>query len=100
MGINSLVDMSSANGGRCREGNLHNDLRVQNYVCEVQLPEPRPIRFAVRHMASKKSIAKRSAAFQACLLLRRGGHLDGNFIATHHERLPSIRNAQLALSMN
>lgn len=63
------------------------------------MPESSPIRFAVGHPASKKSIAKRSAAFEACLLLRRGGHLDGNLIPTYHKRLPTMRNAQLALSM-
>ena len=71
----------------------------KQYVCEVQLPESSPVRFAVGHPASKKSIAKRSAAFEACILLRRGGHLDANLIPTYHKRLPTMRNAQLALSM-
>lgn len=71
----------------------------KQFQCEVQLPETSPVRFAMGHPASKKSIAKRSAAFEACLLLRKGGHLDGNLIPTYHKRLPTMRNAQLALSM-
>lgn len=71
----------------------------KQFQCEVQLPESSPVRFAVGHPASKKSIAKRSAAFEACILLRKGGHLDANLIPTYHKRLPTMRNAQLALSM-
>ena len=71
----------------------------QQYVCEDQLPETSPVHFAVGHPASKKSIAKRSAAFEACLLLRKTGHLHDNLMPTYHKRLPTMRNAQLALSM-
>ncbi|KAL8950848.1 MAG: hypothetical protein Q9222_003146 [Ikaeria aurantiellina] len=70
------------------------------YTCEVVLPEASPILAATGRPAPKKAIAKRSAAFEACILLRKGGHLDENLISTHHKYLPAMRNAHLALSMN
>ena len=77
-------------------------MSVENkqYVCEVMLPERSPIRSAIGTPSSRKAIAKRSAAFEACLLLRKGGHLDEHLIPTLHKRLPRMRNAQLALNMN
>lgn len=71
----------------------------QQYVCEVILPENSPILSATGRPAAKKSIAKRSAAFEACLLLRQGGHLDSHLIPTYHKQLPAMRNAHLALNM-
>lgn len=47
--------------------------------------------------ASKKSLAKQSAAFETCLLLRKNGLLDDHFISTYHKRLPVMRNARLAI---
>ncbi|KAL8802977.1 MAG: hypothetical protein Q9182_003465 [Xanthomendoza sp. 2 TL-2023] len=47
-----------------------------------------------------KTIAKRSAAFEACILLRQRGHLDEHLVSTHHKRLPAMREAHLALGMN
>ncbi|KAL8714323.1 MAG: hypothetical protein Q9220_001654 [cf. Caloplaca sp. 1 TL-2023] len=70
------------------------------YTCEVVLPEASPILAATGRPAPQKAIAKRSAAFEACILLRKGGHLDENFISTHHKYLPAMRNAHLALSLN
>ena len=76
-------------------------MTVENkeYVCEVILPENSPVLSATGRPASRKSIAKRSAAFEACLLLRKGGHLDSNLIPTYHKQLPAMRNAHLALNM-
>ncbi|KAL8931051.1 MAG: hypothetical protein Q9208_000153 [Pyrenodesmia sp. 3 TL-2023] len=70
------------------------------YTCEVVLPETSPIHSASGRPSSKKSLARRSAAFEACLLLRQGGHLDENLLSTHHRHLPAMRNAHLALNMN
>lgn len=47
--------------------------------------------------ASKKLLAKQSAAFETCLLLRKNGLLDDYFISTYHRRLPVMRNARLAI---
>ncbi|KAL9579266.1 MAG: hypothetical protein Q9203_006771, partial [Teloschistes exilis] len=71
------------------------------YTCEVVLPAYSPIHAATGRPYSKKSIAKRSAAFEACLRLREGGHLDENFLPTHHHRhLPAMRNAHLAMNLH
>ncbi|EER25001.1 Type III restriction enzyme, res subunit family protein [Coccidioides posadasii C735 delta SOWgp] len=68
------------------------------FVCEVVLPEKSPIRGIVGKPASKKLIAKQSAAFETCLLLRKHGLLDDHFVSTYHKRLPAMRNARLAIS--
>ncbi|KAL8854373.1 MAG: hypothetical protein Q9221_000860 [Calogaya cf. arnoldii] len=70
------------------------------YTCEVVLPESSPVHSAKGRPSAQKAIAKRSAAFEACVLLRQGGHLDEHLISTHHKHLPAMRNAHLALSMN
>ncbi|KAL8932688.1 MAG: hypothetical protein Q9216_006725, partial [Gyalolechia sp. 2 TL-2023] len=70
------------------------------YTCEIILPESSPIHSATGRPSSRKAIAKRSAAFEACLLLRKGGHLDENLLSTHHKHLPAMRNAHLALNLN
>lgn len=69
------------------------------YVSEVILPENSPVLSATGKPSSKKSVAKRSAAFEACIQLKLGGHLDENLIPTYHKQLPAMRNAHLALSM-
>lgn len=70
------------------------------YVCEVLLPEGSPIRSAVGEPSSRKALAKRSAAFEMCLVLRRGNWLDSNLMPTIKKYLPAMRNAHLALSMH
>lgn len=77
-------------------------MSVENkkFVCEVILPESSPIHSATGRPSSRKAIARRSAAFEACLLLRQSGHLDQNLIPTYHKTLPHMRNAHLALNMN
>lgn len=70
------------------------------YTCEVVLPGTSPVHSAIGRPSTKKAIAKRSAAFEACVLLRKGDHLDENFLSTHHKHLPAMRNAHLALSLN
>ncbi len=71
----------------------------KQFVCEVILPENSPLRSFMGRPAGKRSIAKRSAAFEACLQLRKGKHLDSNFLPTYHKQLPAMRNALLALNM-
>lgn len=71
----------------------------KRYICEVLLPASSPIRSVIGRPYSKKSVAKRSAAFEACLLLRRDGHLDENLIPIYHKQLPAMRNAHLALNV-
>ncbi|KAL8702024.1 MAG: hypothetical protein Q9201_004601 [Fulgogasparrea decipioides] len=70
------------------------------YTCSVVLPSESPVHSATGRPSSRKAIAKRSAAFEACVLLRKGGHLDENLLSTHHKHLPAMRNAHLALSLH
>ncbi|KAL9126422.1 MAG: hypothetical protein Q9217_004514 [Psora testacea] len=69
----------------------------KKFVCEVILPENSPLHAATGRPCSRKSIAKRSAAFEACCILRQMGHLDSNLIPKYHKLLPQMRNARLAL---
>ena len=75
-------------------------VKNKKFVCEVILPESSPIHSATGRPSSRKAIARRSAAFEACLLLRQSNHLDKNLIPTYHKTLPHMRNAHLALNMN
>ena len=81
------------------QANFVMSVEHKQYVCEVVLPENSPVLCATGRPSSRKSIAKRSAAFEACLLLRQGDHLDSNLIPKYSKRLPAMRNAHLALSM-
>ena len=71
-----------------------------NFLCEITLPNTSPIHFAVGRAHSTKAIARRSAAFEACILLRQKEFLDGNFISIYRKILPQMRNARLALTGN
>lgn len=68
------------------------------FVCEVILPEKSPIRGLVGTPATKKTIAKQSAAFDTCLLLRKHHLLNDHFNSVYHRRLPAMRNAKLAIT--
>jgi endoribonuclease Dicer len=70
----------------------------KQFICEVILPDTAPIRGAVGRPASTKQVAKCSAAFEACLILRRGKYLDANLLSTYVKQLPAMRNAHLALN--
>lgn len=68
-------------------------------MCEVLLPASSPIRSVLGRPYSRKSVAKRSAAFEACCLLRQGKYLDEHLLPIYHKQLPAMRNAHLALNM-
>ncbi|KAJ5674560.1 dicer-like protein 1 [Penicillium maclennaniae] len=69
-----------------------------SFICEIILPEKSPIRGLIGNQASTKGLAKRSAAFDTCLLLRNNGLLDDNFRSRYHKRLPAMRNAKLSVT--
>ncbi|KAB8229093.1 putative RNA helicase/RNAse III [Aspergillus alliaceus] len=69
-----------------------------NFVCEVILPEKSPVRGLTGSPAPKKSTSKKSAAFDACVLLRKHKLLDDHFNSVYHRRLPAMRNARLAIT--
>lgn len=68
------------------------------FVCEVVLPETSPVRTATGKVHSTKSAAKRSAAFFACIALRKNHYLDENLLPVYTKRLPAMRNALLAIN--
>lgn len=69
----------------------------QSFYCEVLLPDKSPIRGVIGGLAAKKILAKQSAAFDTCLLLRKNNLLDDHFRSIYHKRLPAMRNAKLAI---
>lgn len=76
-------------------------MAVQNkfFICEVILPESSPLHSVTGRPHPRKSIAKRSAAFEACVWLRKEKYLDANLLPIYRRQLPAMRNAQLALNM-
>lgn len=68
------------------------------FVCEVILPENSPITSATGRPATRKAVAKRSAAFEACVQLRMREYLDENLLPIYAKQLPAMRNARLALN--
>ena len=76
-------------------------ISVQNgqFTCEVILPESSPLRSVIGRSAPRKLTAKKSAAFEACLMLRKGKYLDANLLPIYEKHLPAMRNAQLALHL-
>ncbi|KAJ5654049.1 hypothetical protein N7490_001052 [Penicillium lividum] len=69
----------------------------RSFFCEVILPEKSPIRGLIGGLESTKIRAKQSAAFDACILLRKKNLLDDNFRSVYYKRLPAMRNAKLAI---
>ena len=84
------------------DANLHPEyvITIQNkmFICEVILPEQSPIRGAIGRSSSTKQLAKCSAAFEACLLLRKGKYLDEHLSPIYTKQLPAMRNALLAVN--
>ncbi|KAJ5423994.1 hypothetical protein N7491_009210 [Penicillium cf. griseofulvum] len=70
----------------------------ESFSCEIILPEKSPVRRVIGCSESRKSLAKQSAAFDACLLLRKKNLLDEHFNSIYHKRLPAMRNAKLAIT--
>nr|QIA50577.1 dicer-like protein 1 [Penicillium italicum] len=70
----------------------------ESFNCEIIMPEKSPVRRVLGCSESKKSLAKQSAAFDACLLLRKRNLLDEHFNSIYHKRLPAMRNAKLAIT--
>ncbi|KAI7089846.1 dicer-like protein 1 [Hortaea werneckii] len=69
------------------------------FIAEVILPSNAPIHSAIGRVCTKKTLAKRSAAFEACLMLRKKEYLDKHLLPIYQKRLPAMRNALLAVNM-
>ncbi|KAI1762058.1 hypothetical protein GGR53DRAFT_502835 [Hypoxylon sp. FL1150] len=70
----------------------------REFECEVILPDTSPIKSAIGRRAASKQVAKCSAAFEMCLQLRKKKYLDDHLQSTFAKKLPSMRNAHLAIS--
>jgi endoribonuclease Dicer len=68
------------------------------FIAEALLPAGAPFRSAIGDHHNKKTLAKRSAAFNACIELRRKSYLDGHLLPTYAKKLPAMRNAHLAVT--
>jgi endoribonuclease Dicer len=68
------------------------------FVAEVRLPDKSPVRGVIGTLESSKAMAKGSAAFDTCLVLRKSNLLDNHFRPIFHRRLPAMRNARLAIA--
>ncbi|GIZ41243.1 hypothetical protein CKM354_000455600 [Cercospora kikuchii] len=73
--------------------------RGSKYIAEVVLPGNAPLRSKIGKIHTKKSLAKRSAAFDACVYLRTHGYLNENLIPIYQKKLPAMRSALLAVDM-
>lgn len=70
----------------------------REFECEVILPDTSPIKSVIGRRATSKQVAKCSAAFEMCLELRKKKYLDDHLQSTFARKLPSMRNAHLAIS--
>ena len=85
------------------EEGMHPTYAVENqgskFIAEVLLPGNAPIKSIVGRICSRKTLAKRSAAFEACIELRRKQYLDAHLMPFYQKKLPAMRNALLAVNM-
>ncbi|KAI2620043.1 hypothetical protein GGR54DRAFT_602243 [Hypoxylon sp. NC1633] len=70
----------------------------REFECEVILPDTSPIKGAIGRRTASKQVAKCSAAFEMCLQLRKQKFLDEYLQSTFSKKLPTMRNARLAIS--
>lgn len=68
------------------------------YVCEVVLPEHAPIQSVKGKKYPRKSLAKRSAAFEMCFQLLCGQYINEHLLSVFTKVKPLNANAHLALS--
>nr|XP_023907881.1 dicer-like protein 1 [Quercus suber]POF16313.1 dicer-like protein 1 [Quercus suber] len=72
--------------------------RGSNFIAEVVIPgNDAPLRSAIGLECSKKGLAKRSAAFEACLQLRQKEYMNEYLMPIYQKKLPALRNALLAV---
>ncbi|WPH04698.1 dsRNA-specific nuclease [Acrodontium crateriforme] len=73
--------------------------RGAKFIAEVLIPGDAPIRSVVGEVCGRLGLAKRSAAFEACVLLRRKDFLNEYLMPVYVKKLPAMRNALLAADM-
>lgn len=70
------------------------------FQAHVILPEAAPVAYISGHPQRSKQMARRSAAYEACIMLYGKKYIDDNLQPTLARRLPAMRNARLAISSN
>ncbi|RBQ81062.1 hypothetical protein FVER14953_06696 [Fusarium verticillioides] len=70
------------------------------YLADVVMPSQSPVNFIKGTQQRSKLMAKCSAAFEACKILIRDKHIDGNLQPTFKKKVHAMRNARLAVSSN
>jgi endoribonuclease Dicer len=74
--------------------------RGGRFQAEVILPGNSPICSATGKPQTKKQLARRSAAFEACMQLRKKAYLNEFFMPIYQKKLPAMRNAKLATGLS
>ncbi|KJZ74550.1 hypothetical protein HIM_06146 [Hirsutella minnesotensis 3608] len=72
----------------------------KRFTATVVMPDASPIKSKSGHAQRNKQLAKCSAAFEACVELIKKKYINGHLQPTLGRRLPTMRNARLALSSN
>ncbi|KAK5683827.1 Dicer-like protein 1 [Elasticomyces elasticus] len=82
--------------------NLHPTYIVSNqgskFIAEVLLPGNAPVRSAIGRVCTKRTLAKRSAAFEACIELRRKQYMDEHLQPIYKKRVPAGRDKPMAIN--
>ncbi|KAK5121719.1 hypothetical protein LTR85_004594 [Meristemomyces frigidus] len=73
--------------------------KAGKFIGEVILPGNSPVHSAIGLICTKKTLAKRSAAFEACIELRKKKYLDEHLMPVYQKKLPAMRSALLAVNM-
>ncbi|GAO17980.1 hypothetical protein UVI_02056110 [Ustilaginoidea virens] len=69
-----------------------------NYIATLILPDSSPVKTLRGTPQRSKTLARASAAFEACIDMFYRGYIDGHLQSTLKKRLPAMRNARLGLS--
>ena len=76
------------------------DSTGSKFKAKVILPASAPVHSAMGRKCVRKALAKRSAAFEACLQLRQKGYMNEYFMPIYQKKLRTMASALLAVNMN
>lgn len=84
------------------DSNFHPEFGVMpmgpQFKAHVILPEVSPVTYVSGHPQRSKQMARRSAAYETCVILYEKKYIDDNLQSSLARRLPAMRNARLAIS--
>ena len=93
-----VASLPNASHGESLHPIYHLHAENHKFVCEVILPSSSPLHSATGRPQSRKMTARRSAAFEACMMLRKKDLINEYLLSTYRRLLPRLRNAHLAIS--